>query len=95
MIQVRLALPRLKRITILTKIGDLIGPDHRLSTGAIAETVQNSYRNVSIITFDVRKVCARTVPMILRFEQQETRKHVYTYTVNITEHDVNLIYWKV
>ena len=39
----------------------------------------------------MKKVCAKMVPKILTFEQQEARKNLCTDTLNATENDPNLL----
>ena len=83
MIYARVALP--KTDDNIETIGNLIRSDRRLSIRAIGETVgidKECVRQILHNNFNMKKVCAKMVPKILTFEQQEARKNLCTDTLN-------------
>ncbi|KAG5311587.1 GVQW3 protein, partial [Acromyrmex insinuator] len=71
-------------------IGNLVRSDRR----AIGETVgidKECVRQILHSNFNMKKVCAKMVPKILTFEQQEARKNLSTDTLNAIENDPNLL----
>ena len=94
MIHARVALPRQKTDDNIEKIGNMVRSGRRLSIRAIAETVgidKECIRKILHNNFNIHKVCAKMVPKILTFEQQEARKNVSTDTLNAIENDPNLL----
>lgn len=78
----------------IEKIGNLVRSDRQLSIRTIAETVgidKESVRQILHNNFNMQKVCAKMVPKILTFEQQEARKNVCTDTLNAIENGSNLL----
>ncbi|GFT54362.1 protein GVQW3 [Trichonephila clavipes] len=76
------------------KVASLIRSDRRLSIRAIAETVNIDKECVRQILYDnlnMQKVCTKMVPKILTFEQQATRKNVFTDILNAIKNDPNLL----
>ncbi|EGI66262.1 FLJ37770-like protein [Acromyrmex echinatior] len=73
-------------------IGNLIRSDRRLSIRAIDETVgcgwidKECVRQILHNNFNMKKVCAKMVPKILTFEQQEARKNLSKYSISVLDH---------
>ncbi|XKL59001.1 hypothetical protein PGB90_000017 [Kerria lacca] len=75
------------------KVGILIRSDRQLSIRAIAESIaidKECVRQILHENFNMRKVCAKLVPKIFTFEQQEARKNICIDTLNAIENDSNL-----
>ncbi|EGI64099.1 FLJ37770-like protein [Acromyrmex echinatior] len=75
-------------------IGNLVRFDRRLSIRAIGETVgidKECVRQILHNNFNMKKVCAKMVPKILTFEQQEAHKNLCTDILNAIENGPKLI----
>ncbi len=78
----------------IQKVGNLVPSDHSFSIRAIVETVgidKESLQQILQNNFNIQRVCAKMVPKILTFEQEEVGKNVGTDTSNATENDPNLL----
>ncbi|GFV07710.1 putative mariner transposase [Trichonephila clavipes] len=76
------------------KVASLIRSDRRLSIRALAETVnidKECVRQTLHGNLNMQKVCAKMVPKILTFEQQETRKNVCIDILYAIKNDPNLL----